>query len=152
MLNALQLSRPTRRPAALLALLLCSLFVGGPVAAPAMAQGSLIAPPQTKEEAEKAREAANDAVDDGAGISVEAGLAIIGLLLLSGAVVYMVRDSRSEVIADERRAPGVSRSTARGAPKTMFEGEAKPGGQVGKTKKRQKTKRQKQARRANRSR
>lgn len=153
MLNALRLSLPTRRPAALLALLLCTGVAGGPLAAPVLAQGSLVAPPQTKEEAKEAREAAEKAnKDEGAGISVEAALALTGLLLLGGAIVYMVRDSSASVIADERLPPGVSRSTARGAPKNMFEGESKPGGQVGKTKKRAKAKRQKQARRANRPR
>ncbi len=151
-LNALRLSLPTRRPAALLVLLLCTCFAGGPLAAPVLAQGSLVAPAQTKEEAKQAREAAEKAKDDGGGISVEAALALTGLLLLAGAVIYMVRDSNASVIADERRPPGVSRSTARGAPKNMFEGEAKPGGQAGKTKKRAKGKRQKQARRANRPR
>lgn len=154
-LNAAQLSRPLRRPAALLALLLCSLFAAGPLATPALAQNSLVAPAQTKEEAEKEREAQEAADgDEGGGISIELGLGITGLILLGGAVAYMLRDARESVGGDERRAPeqAFKPSTVRGAPKTMFEGEARPGGQTGKAKKREKAKRQKHARRANRPR
>lgn len=152
MLNALQLSRPTRRPTALLAALLASLLVAGPLAGPVMAQSTLIAPAQTKEEAKQAREAADAAKDDGGGISLEAILAISGALLIAGATAYMLRDSKQAVVDEQRRARPITPGTTRGAPKTMFEGEARPGGQVGKNKKRTKSKRQKQARRANRPR
>lgn len=123
------------------------------MASTALAQGTLVAPPQTKEEAAEAREAAAED-DEGLGISLEAALAVTGLLLLGGATWYMIRDSRHATGMDDprRQAPPVTPSSTRGAPKTMFEGEARPGGQVGKSKKREKAKRQKQARRANRPR
>ena len=154
MLHALQLSRPNRRLRALVAALLASMLVAGPIAAPALAQSSLIAPAQTKEEAAKAREEADKAAakDSDTGISTEAWLAIGSIVLIGGATIYMLRDSR-QAVGDDRRADprrALTPSTTRGAPKTMFEGEARPGGQVGKTKKRTKSKRQKQARRANR--
>lgn len=146
--------RPARRVTAAFAALLCVLLTLGPVA-PAFSQ-TLVAPPQTKEEAEKAREdAENAANDDGGGISVEAGLAITAVLLIGGATVYMLRDSRAAAGGDERRAPvrpAANPRETRGAPKSMFEGEAKPGGQVGKQHKRSKGKRQRQARKANRPR
>lgn len=154
MLHALPALRPTRRLTAPVAALLCALFLLGPVA-PAFSQ-SLVAPAQTKEEAKEAREKAEEAANDsGGGISVEAGLAITAILLIGGATIYMVRDSKAAAGGDERRAPvraAANPRASRGAPKNMFEGEAKPGGQVGKQSKRTKGKRQRQARKANRSR
>lgn len=126
----------------------------GPVA-PAFSQ-TLVAPPQTKEEAEKAREeAASASDDDGSGISVEVGLAITAIVLIGGATLFMLRDSKAAVGGDPRQAPvrqPVNPRKVRGAPQAMFEGEAKPGGQVGKQHKRTKGKRQRQARKANRPR
>lgn len=145
--------RPARRLTAALAALLCVFLTLGPVA-PAFSQ--LVAPAQTKEEAKKAEEDAEKAAnDDGGGISVEAGLAITAILLIGGATVYMLRDSKAAAGGDERRAPvrpAANPRETRGAPKNMFEGEAKPGGQVGKQNKRSKGKRQRQARKANRPR
>ncbi len=155
MLHALQLSPSTRRLTALVAALLCSLLVAGPFAGPAMGQ-TLITPAQTKEEAAAQREAAAEeaAQEGGGGIGIEAWLAITCVVLIGGATAYMLRDSRHAVGDDRRAAPAkaIDPSATRGVPKTMFEGEARPGGQVGKNKKRTKSKRQKQARRANRPR
>lgn len=155
MLHALSAFRPARRLSAAVAALLCAALLAGPVT-PAFSQ-SLVAPAQTKEEAEKAREEAADAANEGGGgISTEVWLAITAVVLLAGATIYMVRDSRAATGAGDPRRP-VARPAAnpretRGAPKNMFEGEAKPGGQVGKQAKRTKSKRQKQARKANRPR
>lgn len=156
-LHALPAVRPARRLTASLAALLVALLLIGPVAPSAFSQ-TLIAPPQTKEEAAEQREAAAEAAAEqsgGSGIGIEVWLALAGVVLIAGATVYMLRDSRAATGGDPRQAPvreAVNPRTTRGAPKNMFEGESKPGGQVGKQAKRTKSKRQKQARKANRPR
>lgn len=141
-----------------MALLLLALLCGGALAgfAPVPASAQLTQSPITKQELEEAEKARDEAAADNSGGSVplEVWLAVIGLLAIGGATFYMVRDSRSMVSdSDPRRTARpepITPSKVRGAPKTMFEGEAAPGGRVGKNKKREKAKRQKQARRANR--
>ncbi len=122
------------------------------VPAPAGAQsGPLSVPAQTKEEAQAAR--APSSLDEGSGISLQTGLLIGAVLVLGGAAVFILRDASGSVGAGSRAAPDRPvgpDAVGRGAPKTMFGGEAAPGGRTGKNKKREKTRRQKQARRRNR--
>jgi hypothetical protein len=153
---ALSALRPSRR---LLALLLALFAIGAVIPAatpvPASAQSqTLIQPPQTKEEAAKAEKAADAAADDGGGVSLVVWMIIAATIVIGGAAYFIFRDAGTVANVDERRAgpkrPPVEPTKVRGAPQTMFAGDAAPGGKVGRNKKREKSKRQKAARRNNR--
>jgi hypothetical protein len=158
MFHALSAPTPPRRLVGLLAILLCGVLLSGPVASVAIAQssgGSLITPPQTKEQAQEAASAASEAADaDDGGFSISIELAfILGAVVVMGAVAFFIsRDARSATTDYEsaQRKNPVDSSSVRGAPQTMFAGEAAPGGKTGRSKKRAKSKRQKVARRNNR--
>lgn len=142
----------------LLALLLASFSLAGlPAAATAQ---SILQEPQTKEEAKKAAEAADDAAaSSDSTASSDSGILYpligVGFLLFAGATWWMLRDAGDAVGDSRRGAPGRplrDDAVGRGAPKNMFTGEGEPGGKVGKRKKRDQGKRQRNARKANRPR
>ena len=139
----------------LVAVLLASVMLA---LTPSMAaEQDLMQQPQTKEQAAEAQKQAEQS--DSSSSSGGNGT-IIGLLVIGGAIIvlaawFIMRDSSDSITERERSAPRrpVERDTVgRGAPKAMFTGEGEPGGKVGKQKKRQQTRRQKQARKANRPR
>lgn len=124
------------------------------VTAPMPASAQLIdTNPQTKEEARAARDAADEA-DGGGSVSIGVWLGIAAFIAIGGAAFFIFRDARTAAgPEDPRRAPArrpVDPAATRAVPKTMFEGEGSSSNPVGKNKKRQKSKRQKAARRANR--
>lgn len=140
----------------LLAVLLASLLLFAMPAA-ATAQ-TLMQDPQTKEQAQQAAKAADSTTtssSDSSDKSVQIGLLVLGGVVLVAAAWFILRDSSDSVRDRSRPAPGRpvdAGAVGRGAPKTMFTGEAEPGGKVGKRKKRTQGKRQRNARKANRPR
>lgn len=136
---------------------MAAVLLVGSLGAPAgaLAQSDpLSAPAITKEQAREARQASNSSGDDGFRISLELGLLISGFVVMGGAALYIVRDSRGSVGAGTRPAPGRPvgpDAVGRGAPKNMFGSDTAAGaGKHGRRKKRDRTKRQKAARRRNR--
>ncbi len=142
----------------LLALLFAVLAFGavGLTATPVPASAQLIDnTPQTKEEARAAREAA-DSKDDGGSVPIGVWLALGAFAAIGAATFFIFRDAGHAVGSDVQRGgpvrPPVDPKDSRGVPKQMFEGEGSSSNPHGKVKKREKGKRQKQARRANRPR
>lgn len=138
---------------ALLALLLTLAVAAASLAAsvPAGAQ-SLLQPPVTKEQAEEAAKEAEESSattsgsDDGSLTWMLIGL---GLLVVGGATAYIMRDAGSTVGPERERArKPIDSGSVRGAPKALFTDDAAPGGKVGKRTKRERGKRQRQARKA----
>ena len=143
---------PFRRLALLVALLASCAVLAGSVGS-ASAQGLLQQPPVTKQQLEEAeREAAERKSSDDGG-SITLWLIVIGVIGIAGATAYILRDARDAAGGNERSGPKpLASSGVRGAPKSMFTGDAAPGGKTGKRTKRQQGKRQRQARKAARRR
>lgn len=124
-----------------------------PLALPGAAAAQFGVPVQTKEEARKAQESARSTSTGGGGISTQTALILGAVVVMAAAGGYILIDSRGAVRGEVERPgpqPLAGGSAGRGVPKTMFGGEAAPGARTGKAKKREKTRRQKQARRRNR--
>ncbi|MDQ8047186.1 MAG: hypothetical protein AAGC46_16795 [Solirubrobacteraceae bacterium] len=147
--------RSSRRLLALLAaVVLCTgvVFASAPV--PAGAQ-SLIEPAQTKQQAAAAEKAADEASgkNDGGSLPLVVWLGGAAIVVIGIAAYFIGRDARVTAgPSDPRRAAKrpIDNTSVRGAPKTMFSGEAAPGGQTKRSKNRAKAKRAKASRRANR--
>lgn len=125
-------------------------------AVPTVSAQSLMQPPVTKEEARATPSPAPTAATGSAqqsGSGLVWGMIGIAALLMVGGGIYMLRDARFAAGGDREvvRRP-IDSSSVRGAPQTMFRGDGEPGGKVGKRKKREQGKRQRQARRAARKR
>lgn len=140
----------------LVALVLAVLAFGavGLATAPAPASAQLIDnTPQTKSEARAARDAAESA-DSGGDVPLYVWLGLASLIVIGGAAFLIFRDAGTVADLDERRAGPARRpvepGSGRAVPKAMFEGEGSSANRIGKNKKREVGKRQKQARRANR--
>ncbi|MFT4034366.1 MAG: hypothetical protein QM679_02190 [Patulibacter sp.] len=144
-----------RRVTVLIALLFASVaWACAPTAAFAQ---SLVDAPQTKEQAKAAAKAAEPEGDDDSGddSAIMWGLVGVGAMLLIGVGWWMMRDAGDTVREERRPAPGrplSDRTVGRGAPKAMFTADGDTAGKVGKRKRRQQGKRQRQARKANRTR
>lgn len=145
--------RPLHHVRLLVALLAaCAIFAAS--ASTATAQGLLQQQPVTKQQLEEAkREAEKKNSSSGDGGSITIWLIVIGVIGIAGATAYILRDASDAAGGDERIGPkSLASGRVRGAPKTMFTGDAAAGGKVGKRSKRQQGKRQRQARKAARRR